>query len=71
MSSTTVGMMEGALRKVKNHVHFLNVTTLSELRIDGHPVTYNTVSAVVGDLILKLNYVFCYFITRRMGSYIR
>ncbi|CAI0377009.1 unnamed protein product [Linum tenue] len=37
------GVVEAELRKVKKkkHVHFLNVTTLSQLRIDGHPATYN------------------------------
>ncbi|CAI0377008.1 unnamed protein product [Linum tenue] len=37
------GVVEGELRRVKRNkrVHFLNVTTLSHLRIDGHPATYN------------------------------
>ncbi|CAN0854530.1 Protein trichome birefringence-like 38 [Linum grandiflorum] len=44
-SSSTVRVIEGALKKVKNRgFHFLNVTTLSELRIDGHPAKYNGVN---------------------------
>ncbi|CAL1362309.1 unnamed protein product [Linum trigynum] len=35
------GVVEGALREVKKPIHFLNVTTLSQLRVDGHPASYS------------------------------